>query len=192
VDQVTRGVEAILSQGPQDPVIIVGNSLGAWVALLYAREHPERVARAVLVNGGAVRGDREDLSLTPKSREEAAALMTQLRDPKSAPIPGYVLDDVVRAAQSGPLSRLAQTAAGMERHLLDGRLSEIAAPVNLLWGESDRLFSLDYARRMMAELRASRLTTLPGCGHVPQQECPARFKAALLDILQQPPPQRAE
>lgn len=188
VSQVVRGLEAILSQGPQDPVILVGNSLGAWVAMLYARAHPGRVARVILINGGPVKGDRTDLSLTPKSRVEAAALMTQLRDSKSGPIPGYVLDDVVRVAQTGPLARLAQTAGEMEAFVLDGKLDEITAPVNLLWGESDKLFSVGYAERMMRDLRASRLTTIPACGHVPHVECPIRFKAALLDILQQPAP----
>jgi pimeloyl-ACP methyl ester carboxylesterase len=76
----------------------------------------------------------------------------------------------------------------MRQYVLDGRLHEITVPVDLIWGESDRLFSLGYARRMMAELPASRLTTIPGCGHVPQQECPSRFGAALLDVLTMPPP----
>jgi pimeloyl-ACP methyl ester carboxylesterase len=158
------------------------------VALLYAREHPDRVARLVLVNGGALVGDRPDLSLTPKTREEAAALMTQLRDPKAPPIPAFVLDDVVRQARTGPLARLAQTAGDMGRYVLDGKLGEIKAPVDLIWGESDRLFSLAYARRMMVQLQAARLTTIPGCGHVPTQECPSRFGSALSDVLTLPPP----
>lgn len=188
VGQVLTGLEAVMQQGPQDPAIIVGNSLGAWAALLYARQHPDRVARLVLVNGGALTGERPDLSLAPKTREEAAALMTQLRDANSDPIAGFVLDDVVREAQTGPLSRLAQTAAEMNQYVLDGKLHEITVPVDLIWGESDKLFSLGYARRMMTELPASRLTTIPGCGHVPQQECPSRFGASLLDVLTMPPP----
>ena len=188
VGQVLEGLEAIMQQGPQDPAVIVGNSLGAWVALLYARQHPERVARLVLVNGGALAGDRPDLSLTPKTREEAAALMTQLRDARAQPIPGFVLDDVVRQAQTGPLARLAQTAGEMGQYLLDGKLGEIKAPVDLVWGESDRLFPLAYARRMMVQLPAARLTTIPGCGHVPPQECPSRFGSALSDVLTMPPP----
>jgi pimeloyl-ACP methyl ester carboxylesterase len=188
VGDVLAGLEAVMRQGPQDPAVIVGNSLGAWVALLYARQHPDRVARLILVNGGALVGDRPDLSLVPKTREEAAAVMTQLQDPGSPAIAGFVLDDVVRTAQSGPLARLAQTAAGMEQYVLDGELSKIGVPVDMLWGESDRLFSVAYARRMMAQLPASRLTTIPGCGHVPQQECPSRFVASLLDVLTMPPP----
>jgi triacylglycerol lipase len=188
VGQVLAGLEAVMDQGPRDPAIIAGNSLGAWVALLYARQHPGRVARLVLVNGGALAGDRPDLSLTPATREEAAALMTQLRDPASQPIPGFVLDDVVRQAQTGPLARLAQTAGEMGQYVLEGRLDEIRAPVDLVWGESDRLFSLAYARRMMVQLPAARLTTIPGCGHVPPQECPSRFGAAFSDVLTMPPP----
>lgn len=188
VGQVLAGLDAVMRQGPQDPAIIVGNSLGAWVALLYAREHPDRVARLVLVNGGALVGDRPDLSLTPKTREEAASLMTQLRDPQAQPLPGFVLDDVVRQAQAGPLARLAQTAGEMGQYVLDGKLGEIKAPVDLIWGESDRLFSIAYARRMMVQLPAARLTTIPGCGHVPTQECPSRFGSALSDVLTLPPP----
>jgi pimeloyl-ACP methyl ester carboxylesterase len=191
VGQVLAGLEAVMRHGPQDPAIIVGNSLGAWVAMLYAREHPDRVARLVLVNGGALAGDRPDLSLTPRSREEAAALMTQLRDASAEPIPGFVLDNVVREAQTGPLARLARTASEMGQYVLDGKLQEIKVPVDLLWGESDKLFSIAYARRMMAQLPAARLTTIPGCGHVPQQECPSRFGSALSDVLTMPPPMPA-
>lgn len=191
VGQVLQGIEAVMSQGPQDPAIIVGNSLGAWAAMLYARAHPERVARLVLVNGGALVGDRPDLSLVPKSREEAAALMTQLRDQSADPIPGFVLDSVVREAQSGPLARLVQTADEMKQYVLEGKLHEVTAPADLLWGESDKLFSIAYARRMMSQLPAARLTTIPSCGHVPQQECPIRFGAALSDVLTMPPPMPA-
>jgi pimeloyl-ACP methyl ester carboxylesterase len=188
VAEVLTGLEAVMRQGPQDSAIIVGNSLGAWVAMLYAREHPGRVARLVLVNGGALVGDRPDLSLMPKTRDEAAALMTQLRDPSAEPIPAFVLDNVVREAQNGPISRLVQTADEMKQYVLDGKLSEIRAPVDLVWGESDQLFSIAYARRMMSQLEAVRLTTIPGCGHVPQQECPSRFGSALSDVLTMPPP----
>ena len=190
VGQVLAGLQGVMDQAPREPAIIVGNSLGAWVALLYSRAHPERVARLVLVNGGALRGDRPDLSLMPKSRAEAAALMTQLCDASAAPIPGYVLDDMVREANTGPIARLAATAAQMDQYVLDGRLHEISTPVDLLWGESDKLFSIAYARRMMDELPFSRLTVLPACGHVPHQECPSRFEAALSGVLLSPPPSR--
>ena len=134
VGQVLEGLEAVMQQGPQDPAIIVGNSLGAWAAMLYAREHPDRVARLVLVNGGALVGDRPDLSLTPKTREEAAALMTQLRDPGAEPMPGFVLDNVVREAQTGPIARLVSDRGRDGPVRARREAPEIKAPADLHLG----------------------------------------------------------
>jgi len=188
VGTILGGVVAVVQQkAGSEPVILVGNSLGGWLAMLYAREHPERVARIVAVNGGALLG-RQDVSLVPANREEARRLMALLRDPGSPQFPGFVLDDVVRRARTGPIGRMYATAADMMNYLLDGKLHEVQTPVDLLWGESDELMSLEYAHRMEAQLTAPRLTTLPRCGHIPLRECPVALTDALKKLLQQPPP----
>lgn len=185
------GVAAVLAAlGGSGPVVIAGNSLGAWLACLAAVEHPERVARLVLINGGPVATSGPAPDLQPADREEARRLMETLMGPGGGRIPGFVLDDVVRRAHTGPLARLAANAAEMQGFLLDGRLSEIQAPVDLVWGEADGLFPPAYAERLAAGLGAARLTTLPGCGHVPQRQCPERLAAALVRILGSPPPGR--
>ncbi|MCB1009187.1 MAG: alpha/beta hydrolase [Acidobacteria bacterium] len=186
---IVAGAERLLDvAAAEGPATIVGNSLGAWLATLLARERPERVARLVLVNGGALRGEGGGPSLAPKDRAEAGRLMALLRDPSSPAVPGFVLDDVIRRAADGPISKLGRDLPGLEAHLLDGRLGAIATPVDLLWGSSDRLIPLDYARRMLAELPAARLTEVERCGHVPQVECPDRFLPALERVLALPPP----
>ena len=46
-DEVVDGLDAFLEiQTREGPVILVGNSMGAWLASLQAHQHPERVARA--------------------------------------------------------------------------------------------------------------------------------------------------
>ena len=47
------------------------------------------------------------------------------------------------------------------------------------------------ASRILDLLPRTRLTQLPGCGHVPQQECPAAFVEALQKLLGGPPPEAA-
>jgi pimeloyl-ACP methyl ester carboxylesterase len=189
IGTVLAGTAALLDNvAPGKPAILVGNSLGAWIGMVLALEKPERVARLVIINGGGSKGERPDLTLTPANREEARQLMTALRDPGSPFIPDFVLDDVIRQSKSGPIGRLASAAVEMEKYLLDNRLQELEVPVDLVWGESDRLFSVDYARRMLAQLPAARLTIIPRCGHVPQQECPDKFREELVKILHQEPP----
>lgn len=186
---VLGGLERLVdARAGQERVALVGSSFGAWVAMVYAQRHPERVARIVAINGGALRGERPDLSLVPATREEARRLMDNLMDRGSTPPPAFVLDDVVRQAQGGALSRLYAGGADLERYLLDGRLAEVTPPVDLLWGESDRVVPLSYARRMEAQLPAARLTPVPRCGHIPMRECPASFARSLEAVLEQTPP----
>lgn len=185
METMLAGTEAVLAANPQ-PAILVGNSLGAWIAMVYAIQHPERVARVIAVDGGPLRGDRPDLSVAPANREQARKVWDAILDPSYPRIPDFFLDDVVRQSQHGPIGRMQP--GEMAQYLFDGRLNQLTVPVDLLWGESDRLVPVEYAKRMEAQLPAARLTLLPRCGHIPQQECPLAFGAALDKILQQPPP----
>lgn len=188
---ILDGIDGVISaKAPNGRIILVGNSLGAWMAVYYAHEHPEKVERVVAIDGGPLRGERPDLVNLPKNREEAAKIFDAILDPGSVHPAGFVLDDVVRQAQNGPIGRMA--AAGMpdmSRYLLDGKLADLKTPVDLLWGESDRMIPVHYAERMRDEIPAARLTTIPRCGHVPQQECPNSFNRALSGVLTQPAPE---
>ena len=189
---VVAGLEAVLaSVTAERPAILVGNSLGAWMAMVLAARHPGRVERVVAVNGGPLQGGTSTVNLLPRNREEARETLARTRGPGARPIPGPVLDDVVRQAREGPLARFAATAAGMGPWLLDeARLRTLRLPVQLIWGSADQLMPLDYARRMLAALPDAQLITIDRCGHVPQQEAPGRFLAALGQALQtdlQPP-----
>lgn len=188
---VLDGIDGVIAaKAPAAKVILVGNSLGAWMAIYYAHQHPDKVERIVAIDGGPLRGERPDLVNLPKNREEAAKIFDAILDPGSVHPAGFVLDDVVRQAQNGPIGRMAGAGVPeMSKYLLDGRLADFHTPVDLIWGESDRMISMHYAERMRDELPASRLTAIPRCGHVPQQECPNTFNRTLSAVLSQPPPE---
>ncbi|MEI6593744.1 MAG: alpha/beta fold hydrolase [Holophagaceae bacterium] len=183
--QIYAGLEAVLSsQAPGQAVTLVGNSLGAWMAMVVAQRHPDRVAKVVAVNGGPLLGTNTKVCLLPTNREEARATMAQLRDASSPALPGTVLDDLVRLTQTGPLARFSATAMTMGPWLLtEDQLRALHTPVRLVWGTSDQLMPLVYAQRMVAALTDVALIPIERCGHVPQQEAPARFLAALRQAL---------
>ena len=182
------GLEALLDEAALERPVLVGNSMGAWLAMLYAHKHPDRVARVVAVNGGAILGEPSEVKLMPANREEARASMAAIRDPSSPPVPDEVLDELVERAGSGPIARMMLDLAGMMGYLLDGKLGEISTPVEMLWGESDQLMKLSYAEKMAAGLPRSRITRIPKCGHIPMAECPERFVALLRQLLASEPP----
>lgn len=191
MSRVVTGFEAWLARHAVDasgPPVVIGNSMGAWVALLAALHHPEQVSRVVAVNGGGLRADTGELDLLPADREEARRLMAALRDPASPPTPDLVLDDLVRRVKSGQVERMFAANDDLESHLLDARLGEIKTPVDVLWGESDRYLGRAYADRLVAGLPRARLTLIASCGHLPQAECPERFLERLAEVLALPAP----
>jgi pimeloyl-ACP methyl ester carboxylesterase len=190
--EIVSGLEAVLaSQAAGRPVTLVGNSLGAWMAMVLATRHADAVARVVAVNGGPLKGLNEAVSLLPRTRQEARETMARLRDPGSPAIPDHILDDLVRRTSTGALARFASTAeTTMEGwQLSEAQLETLRMPVRLVWGVADQLMPLDYARRMLAALPDGELIPMARCGHIPQQEAPDRFKAALFQALGEAPAQ---
>ncbi len=187
VDGITAFVERF-----DPPVTIVGNSLGAWVAMIVAERVPERLSRIVTVNGGSLLNAPGNLTLTPKNREQARRLMEAIRDPSSPPVPDNVLDDIIERGKDGPIARMMPRLDVMMGFLRDGRLHELRVPVDIVWGRSDRLIHPVYAERMARELPRARLTWVPDCGHSPANECPDRFGQILEDVLALPPPAATE
>lgn len=193
IGQVLEGLQLLLDEVLGDqPLILVGNSLGAWLAFLLARVRPEQVERIFAFNGGPIRQENPGVNLLPVDREGARETMRGLMGSGARPLPGWVLDDIVRRTWAGPISRLAEAVAQMDAFLLDDKLKEINTPVDLIWGGEDDLFPPDYARRLREGLPDARLTFLPECGHMPQRECPHKVLEALLGALEtSPPPQDA-
>ncbi len=110
VDQLLSGVEVVMdSVCAGEEVVLVGNSLGAWLAMLYAHDYPANVARMVLINGGAITNVNPAIKLFPETREEARETMKALMGPATLPLPDFVLDDVIRHARVGPAGRFVQT-----------------------------------------------------------------------------------
>jgi pimeloyl-ACP methyl ester carboxylesterase len=194
VDQLLRGVEVVMdSVCAGEQVVLVGNSLGAWLSMLYAHDYPAHVARLVAINGGAITEEDPAIKLFPQNREEARETMNGLMGPATLPVPDFVLDDIIRHAREGPAGRLAGRLAdandAIEPYLLDGRLHEVVVPVELVWGDSDKLLDLDYAQRLLDGLPRARLQVVKGCGHVPHRECPDKTLEAIQAALAMPPPE---
>jgi len=178
-------LEQVLDATPwrDAPLVLVGNSLGAWIAMLYTHKYPHRVTRVILIDGGPIKGASE-IGIMPKDREEARRALDAVLDPSTPRRPNFVLDDLVRVSNTGPISRLL--AAGVEdmsKYLLDDKLASFQLPVDLIWGASDRLVPLDYAKKLQSQLSHCTLTVIERCGHGPQLERPRELTRVLLQIL---------
>lgn len=118
----TEDALAVLDRLAPDRLLLVGSSMGGWIALLVALARPDRVAG--LVGIAAAPDFTEDLMWQPAMPVERAALMSA----------GFV--DVPSAY--GPPTRI--TRALIEdgrRHLLLRTTIQAACPVRLVHGQRD-------------------------------------------------------
>jgi pimeloyl-ACP methyl ester carboxylesterase len=60
---------------------------------------------------------------------------------------------------------------------------KIDVPVQLVWGEHDRFFPVDWAREMVADFRNAELAVIEGAGLFSHEERPAEVAQALLPVL---------
>jgi pimeloyl-ACP methyl ester carboxylesterase len=166
------------------PIMLAGNSLGAWVAMLYAQKYPRRVTRVILIDGCPIKDALLEVNIMPKDRQEARRAFDAVLDPSTPRPANFVLDDLIRRSNTGPISRLfAAGAEDISKYLLDDKLRSFALPVDLVWGASDRLVPLDYAKKLQSLLPHCTLTVIERCGHAPQFERPQELTRVLLRIL---------
>lgn len=167
------------ARSPGKPAVLIGNSLGGWVSLLYALRHPERVERVIGVSSSGIFAVLK-VPVTPKNREEARRLVAAIRGPYLPEPSDKELDELVKRVASGPGPRLF---AGLRAEdFLDKQADKIQTPVDLVWGEEDGVLPLDYGRRLASLLPKARLHPLPRCGHMPQVHCPRSLTRLLLDL----------
>lgn len=186
------GLEAVLRDECAEPAILVGHSMGGWLACLLTLDHPERVSRLVLVDGPLLLPWPAGLSLIPKSREEAARLFAATSASGSPPPSEALLDAYIAYARTGPISRYVYDFESWKPYLLDDRLAAFPRPVDLIWGMDDELVSFANAEILLERLPRVRATRLEGCGHLPHVDCRQRFIEALRTVLDRPAPQERQ
>ena len=182
---VTAGVERAAAQLGAGAISLVGHGAGGWLALDFARHHPTRVSHLVLINAWWLPGDEIRRTLMPHSRDEAR-LMTALLDGRAFTPPDFVLDDLARHTDEGPIARLLGTTPDPLPPFDPIELHALAIPVTIIWSRHDALLPPALVERLRADLPRATLIQVDACGHVPMRECPGALADALAAALGAP------
>ena len=192
VDQfVDFAAEAAAATDDGRPVIVVGNSLGGAHALALAQRHPDLVEGVVAISPASF--DHPFwfrlLDAVPDRRPPAAVAravagpgMRMLGFGRPWRVPRGFLAEWSDRFADGDEHLRALAARVPEEYLRTDPvdLSQIPVPVQVIWGNRDRLTLISSRRRFEEQVADLDFVTLPGVGHLPQLEVPGRTTKHLL------------
>ena len=149
-------------------VALVGNSLGGWIAAQYAITYPDSVEHLYLLNSAGLRG--EEMNSPYAINREAAQRAANHIMGFSLPLPGFILDDIVRTSQMPAYSGFVEGYDVQEE--LNEIICEIQVPTTIIWGERDKIFPIACANDLHSGITDAELVLLPHVGHMPQVQAP--------------------
>jgi pimeloyl-ACP methyl ester carboxylesterase len=162
---------ALIEQLDLSDVVVIGNSVGGWIAAELALLHSPRVDRVVLVDAVGVDVPGQPvLDIFPLSLSRLADF--SYHSPDAFRIDESTMSDAQRAGMAANRAALRTFGPGMTDPSLRERLAGVTVPVLVVWGESDRVVTPDYGRAFAEAIPGARFELLPGTGHVPQIETP--------------------
>jgi len=164
-------------------VMVVGNSIGGWIAAEMALLNSARTGGFVLVDavGIEVPGNPvvDFFSLTPRQVAEHS-----YHDPDTFGIDPTRLPPAALEAMAGNRATLTVYAGtSMNDPSLARRLRGITRPALVLWGDADRIANVDYGRAFAAAIPGARFQLLEKTGHLPQIETPAQLLDAIREFV---------
>ena len=164
--------------------VLIGNSMGGHIGLIFAKEHPEMVEGLILTGSSGLYENAMGDSFPRRGDKQYIKTKTEevFYDPKVAT--DELVNRVFEIANNRISTlRLLRYAKSAIRHNMAEDLPNFQIPVCLIWGENDKVTPPKVAHEFHSLLPNSELNWIPKCGHAAMWEHPKRFSEIALLFL---------
>jgi pimeloyl-ACP methyl ester carboxylesterase len=175
-----------------DQYILLGHSIGGWIALYIATAYPERVSRLILVDAMGLEVPSVPAPDLQAMAEESFARAVFGRLGLIATAQAYGFGAEWENVRRGPEFERQWKGRGLVASLVQGpcadaeltrQVRDIGAETLLIWGRLDGIVPLPHGEVLRAALPRARLDVIERCGHLPMVEKPETFHRLLYDFL---------
>ena len=176
VTSLTKFLKSFVDHKGYDKVVLVGNSLGGHIALMFQKMYPERMAGLVLAGSSGLyesamgntyprRGDRNYIAERVKDVFYVKEVATE-----------ELIDNVFATVndRNKAIKTLAISKSAI-RHNMAEDLPNFKVPACIIWGRQDAVTPPDVADKFHELLPNSELHWLEECGHAAMMERPEAF-----------------
>ena len=166
-------------------VILLGNSLGGHVALLFTRDYPQLVS-GLIITGSSGLYEKSMVGDGYPKRGNYDYIKTKTEevfyDPKIAT--KEIVDEVFASVNNREkLVRTLSLAKSAIRHNMSKDLPKMTTKTLIVWGKQDSVTPPNVAEDFHSLLPNSDLSWIDKCGHAPMMEHPNEFNNIMQNWL---------
>jgi len=158
-------------------VLLVGNSMGGWIALEIAVRSTARIKSMVVVSPAGVKAPgvqpADTFLMSPEEQVRSLVYDQKVAEARLAePVTPEMLDLALKNRHT--TARLAWEPRFHDPHLPKW-LHRIKVPVTIVWGAEDRILPVKISAEVKKHIPHAKLEIIPQCGHLPHAEKPDLF-----------------
>lgn len=184
LEGLRKFVEDFVAHHGLENVIIMGNSLGGHVALLYTLKNAGKVKKLILTGSSGLFEDSMGGSYPKRGNYEYIRERVEYTffDPHVAT--KELVDEVFETTKSIPkCMRIVAIAKSAQRNNLADDIPGIDTPTLLVWGLNDTITPPIVAHEFNRLIPNSELRFIDKCCHAPMMEHPEKFNEIVEDFL---------
>ncbi|ETZ20565.1 alpha/beta fold hydrolase [Pedobacter sp. V48] len=165
-------------------VVLIGNSLGGHVGLVFTVSHQEHVKALVLTGSSGLYENAFGGSFPRRESYDYIKEKVEFTFYDPATATKDLVDEVYKSVNDrSRVIRILALAKSAIRHNMSKDLSRITIPVSLIWGKQDKVTPPEVAEEFHQLLPNSELNWVDLCGHAPMMERPQVFNDYLDKFL---------
>ena len=183
-----------------EPILLVGHSMGGGICLTLASQKMANVSGILLVDPACypqklpwffvcLKIPVLPLFILRKIPSKVAYYIVRDTAYAKARMRSYehMKSYIDNVQKKGAAEAFVHTA----NHINKGNIEElqykykhISVPVAIVWGKNDRIIPLNFAHRLKEDISNSKLHIIDKCGHCPQEEYPELVSKILSDLTE--------
>ncbi|AYB30602.1 alpha/beta fold hydrolase [Chryseolinea soli] len=184
LDGLRKFVEDFVALKKLNDMIIMGNSLGGHIALIYTLNNSDKVKKLILTGSSGLFEDSMGGSYPKRGNYQyiKERVSYTFYDPEVAT--KDLIDEVFEITNSIPKClRIVAIAKSAQRNNMADEIPNIKIPTLLVWGLNDTITPPMVAHEFNRLIPNSDLKFIDKCCHAPMMEHPETFNELVADFL---------